>query len=302
MIQVNALHPGSWPDPSAYNLSRFCSMEQNAAFADVAPRPQARHTDCGTAFRQIVTGCVQALGRQRSAAAERNADAVHKMRIQLTRLSTALLFFSPIVADPAWRRIASRVRSLNSRLGKARDQDVMVQYSCRRRYRKWAQSNLRSIERARAKRYRKLAAGLGSGSFQRLLHDIDREARRSTRPINELCSADVVVFAETRLSEWRSDIERRGRHFERLGQKQQHRLRLKCKHYRYIVDLLLDLGAGLASQDLLFRDVAKRVHALLGDVRDLRRFKDMGRGRPPGYRTKQKKLLNAAANALRSHR
>ena len=278
-------------------------MGRNAPLLNEAPHPQVGHSDCRTALQHILAGCVQALEGHRSAAADGDADAVHKMRIELTRLGSALLFFSPILTDRGWSRIASRVGALTSGLGSARDQDVMLQYSSRRRYRGWAQGNLRSVERTRAKRYRKLAANLCSGGYRRLLRDIDQQARRPALPIeDEPHSADVALFAEMRLPEWRSEIEQSGRHLGKLGRKQQHRLRLKCKYYRYVVDSLLELGAGLAFQDLHFRDVAKQLHTLLGDARDLRRFKSTGHGRPPHYRATKKKLLNAAAAALRGRR
>lgn len=191
----------------------------------------------------------------------------------------------------------------NSRLGWARDQDVLLQYSRRRRYRRWAQSSRRSVKRARDKSYPKLAADLCSDDYRTLLRDIDRLIRQHERPIGgELRSADVTLFAETRLSEWQSEIEKLGRRLKKLGRKQQHRLRLKCKHYRYIIDCLLEFGATLPFQELLFRDVAKQVHAMLGDLRDLKRLKDTGHGRPPGYRAKEKKLLQAEKTAFRSQR
>jgi len=277
-------------------------MERSPPLRNAVHRSETGRTDCGTALRHILTGCVQTLERQRSAAADGNAVAVHQMRIELTRLTSALLFFSPILTDPEWDSIASRVRSLNSRLGRARDQDVILQYSSRRRYRRWARSSLLSIKRARAKRYRKLGAELCSDDYKRLLRDIDRQTHRLVRPVDdERDTADLALFADTQLLTWRSEIERLGRHLKKLGERQQHCLRLKCKSYRYVVDLLLDLRARLAFPDLLFRENAKQVHALLGDLRDLKQFRNAGHGRPPGYRAKKKKLLNAAAVALRRH-
>lgn len=112
----------------------------------------------------------------------------------------------------------------------------------------------------------------------------------------------MALFAETRLSKWQSAIEKLGRRLRKLSRKQQHRLRLKCKYYRYVIDSLLEFGAALPFQELLFRDVAKQVHAMLGDLRDLKRLKETGHGRPPGYRARKKKLLRAVKTAFRSQR
>lgn len=137
LIQVNAAiaKAGLMLNVRRTMLYGFCSMERKGPLLTVTPHPQGEHTDCGTALRHIITRCVQTLDRQRSAAVNGDADAVHAMRVELTRLSSTLLFFSPIVTDPRWRMIESRVRSLNSRIGRARDQDVLLQYSRRRRYR-----------------------------------------------------------------------------------------------------------------------------------------------------------------------
>jgi len=110
-------------------------VEGNAPLLSAGSHHQIGRTDCGTALRHILADCVQPLKRRRSVAAGDDAVAVRKMRIELTRLTSALLFLSPILMDPEWSRIKSRVRPLHSRLGRARDQDAMLQYSSRRRYR-----------------------------------------------------------------------------------------------------------------------------------------------------------------------
>jgi CHAD domain-containing protein len=175
----------------------------------------------------------------------------------------------------------------------------MLQYANRRRYRTWARTNLRQIVRARTDGYRELAADLHSARYKRLMRDIDWRITRSRRVSrDEPQFSDVTTFSEARLLEWRDEIERTGRHLRRLGRKQQHRLRLKCKRYRYVVDSLLKLGVGLTLQELQFREAAKQVHATLGDLRDLRRFKSTGDGRPPHYRAKKRKLLKRAESAF----
>nr|WP_256575955.1 CHAD domain-containing protein [Bradyrhizobium sp. CCGUVB23] len=278
-------------------------MERNASLLNQTARLLAKpdRIDCETAFRCIVKGCIHTMQRCRTAAADGDADAVHKMRIELTRFRAVLLFFSPILTKAGWRRTRRYARWLNSRLGQARDQDVLLQYARRRRYRRWARTSFRPIERERTKSYRKLAVDLHSARYHRLMHDIDRQTHQPQVSSEGPQSGDVGMFSEARLLEWRDEIERTGRHLQQLGRTRQHRLRLKCKRYRYVVDSLLKLGVGLSLQDLEFRETAKQAHATLGDLRDLRRFKCAGDGRPPRYRAKKRKLLERAESAFRRH-
>ena len=49
------------------------------------------------------------------------------MRIALTRLRTAILFFSPMVDDPERTRIRDELKWLNAQLGSVRDLDVAIE-------------------------------------------------------------------------------------------------------------------------------------------------------------------------------
>ncbi len=53
--------------------------------------------------------------------------ALHQMRIALTRLRTAISFFSPMVTDSQQTRIRDELKWLNAHLGAARDLDVAIE-------------------------------------------------------------------------------------------------------------------------------------------------------------------------------
>ena len=74
-----------------------------------------------------------------------------------------------------------------------------------------------------------------------------------------------------------------------LHRNQLHRLRIRCKRYRYVVGALQSLGVTIARQELKFNDIAKRVHAALGDLRDLKRLWRAAQKRPPGFRKSKRK-------------
>ena len=54
---------------------------------------------CDTAFRIIARHCLADLAANQPATCEGDPAALHRMRIALTRLRTAIVFFSPMVAD-----------------------------------------------------------------------------------------------------------------------------------------------------------------------------------------------------------
>jgi len=257
--------------------------------------------DCQAAFQRIAKRCVKLIRSQRKAAIAADPDAIHTMRIELTRLRSAVLFFSPMTDDEVWPKLNKELRWLNSALGKARDHDVTANYARRKRYRKWAKSSRQALLRAQRKVDRRLSNKLASARYERLTTTVNHwitdgpwlRADRSVR------SERVDVYAQARLHAWRVMISREGRHLRILQRKQLHRLRIQCKRYRYVVAALRGLGVALARQDLKFVEIAKQVHGALGDLRDLKRLRRVAHGRPPGYRNSKKKLLLRAKKPFR---
>ena len=95
--------------------------------------------DCATAFQKIALDCVAAIKAHHTSACAGDAEAVHQIRVAITRLRAAVAFFAPIVVDAEWLRLKKEIAWLNGPLGAARDSDVVVEYARRKRYRAWAQ-------------------------------------------------------------------------------------------------------------------------------------------------------------------
>ena len=92
------------------------------------PRPRLHSAmPCDTAFRVVARGCLWNLIANQRTACRGDAEAVHQMRIALTRLRTAISFFSPMVADPQRTQIRSELKWLHSHLGAVRDLDVSIE-------------------------------------------------------------------------------------------------------------------------------------------------------------------------------
>jgi CHAD domain-containing protein len=265
------------------------------------PRSAPSAPDCQRAFQSIAKSCVDLIRDHRKAAIAADPEAIHSMRIELTRLRAAVLFFSPMTDDDIWPGINKELRWLNSALGKARDHDVTANYAQRRRYRRWAKNSRRAMLRAQRKVDLRLSRKLDSGRYVRLIAMVNHwiEDGPWLHTGRSIRSEHVDAYARARLQAWREAISRDGRHLRILHRKQLHRLRIRCKRYRYVLAGLCNLGVPIPQQDLKFAEIAKRVHGALGDLRDLRRLRRVAQTRPPGYRWSKRKLLQQAEKPFR---
>ena len=82
---------------------------------------------CDTAFRVIARRYLGDLIANHEAACRGDPTALHQMRIALTRLRTAITFFSPMVADIERTGIRDELKWLNGHLGAVRDLDVAIE-------------------------------------------------------------------------------------------------------------------------------------------------------------------------------
>ncbi len=119
----------------------------------------------------------------------------------------------------------------------------------------------------------------------------------------------LKAYSARELNRWHLRLIRKGRNLGTLDALRRHRLRIRAKRFRYMLEALTDL-VPLRGRDG-FRHVhqpAKRLQRVLGDLRDLERLARLGvsaRGgsrprKPPDYRWHRKKLLRAAVEAYRS--
>ena len=92
-----------------------------------APKPRLNGAmACDTAFRIVARRHLDALVANREATANGDPTALHQMRIALTHLRTAILFFSPMVDDAMRDEVRDELKWLNGELGAVRDLDVAV--------------------------------------------------------------------------------------------------------------------------------------------------------------------------------
>ena len=79
----------------------FDLVEKTSIAAEKAYEPElSAGTSAGRAFTLIARACLRQLLANESAAKQRNAEALHQMRIALRRLRAAISLFSAVVTDP----------------------------------------------------------------------------------------------------------------------------------------------------------------------------------------------------------
>ncbi|MGH6641355.1 MAG: CHAD domain-containing protein [Bradyrhizobium sp.] len=275
--------------------------------------------DCATAFQKIALDCVAKVRLQHSSACAGDAEAVHQIRVAITRLRAAVSFFAPITVDAEWRRLKKELVWLNGSLGAARDSDVVVEYAGRKRYRAWAQRLIgEDIDARQARDHRRMVRCLRSLRFHDLIEAMSDWIaggpwlRRWERKLRNKPAKPLQAYSERELDRWHQRLIRKGRRLKTLGASDRHRLRIRAKRFRYMLEALT--GIVPVFNQGAFRHVhgpAKRLQRTLGDLRDLKRFARPGlsaegehpaKHRPPGYRRQRQKLRRAARSAYRSLR
>jgi len=275
--------------------------------------------DCATAFQKIALDCVAKVRLHHSSACAGDAEAVHQIRVAITRLRAAVSFFAPITVDVEWRRLKKELAWLNTSLGAARDSDVLAEYAGRKRYRGWAQRMIGDdLDVHQARDHRRMVRSLRSQRFHDLIEAMSGWIgdgpwlQRWERKVRRKTAKPLKVYSERQLDRWRQRLIRKGRQLETVGASDRHRLRIRAKRFRYMLEALTGIVPVFDHGE--FSHVhrpAKRLQRTLGDLRDLKRFAkpapsaegdNPGKHRPPGYRRQRQKLRSAAMSAYRSLR
>lgn len=270
--------------------------------------------DCATAFQKIALDCVAKVRLHHSSACAGDAEAVHQIRVAITRLRAAASFFAAITVDAEWRRLKKELAWLNGSLGAARDSDVVVEYAGRKRYRAWAQRVIGGdLEAHQTRDHRRMVRCLRSLRFHDLIEAMSDWIERGPwfrRWERKVRRKPLKAYSERELNRWRQRLIRKGRRLKTLDASDRHRLRIGAKRFRYMIEALTAIVPVFDHGE--FGHVhrpAKRLQRTLGDLRDLKRFArpglsaegdESGQQRPPGYRRQRQKLRSAAMSAYHS--
>ncbi len=280
---------------------------------------EAARLDCASAFQKIAFDAVGAIKAHHAGACAGDSEAVHQIRVAITRLRSAVVFFAPVVVDAEWQRLKQEIAWLNGPLGDARDSDVIAEYARRKKYRAWVRAMVgEQFEQRQAQDHRRLARCLRSARTQRLIAGLARWARQGAWLKHQKRRRDVEAlpsYCTDELNRWHARLVRKGKRLEDLGTERRHRLRIQSKRFRYMIEALTEtVPLWSHGKCRHLHRPAKRLQRALGDMRDLERLADLagelqpaGNGkreakRPPGYRRQREKLFSAATAAYRDIR
>lgn len=206
--------------------------------------------ECDTAFRVVARRYLRDLTANHPATCGGDPKALHAMRIALTHLRTAILFFSPMVADTGRAQITDDVKWLNAQLGAVRDLDVAIE-----RLRKISRQqpqlmpDLVSWNAGRADRHRRLVRALRSVRYRRLIGNTSDWIESGPWSINSGKRAirqracPLAAYGADKLARWRKKLLKKSRTLADIGARKRHRLRLLNKKLSYSIESLEDLFA-----------------------------------------------------------
>jgi CHAD domain-containing protein len=272
---------------------------------------------CDTAFRAIVRACLDDLTANRQATCGGDHDALHEMRVALTRLRTAIAFFSPMIDDSEWVRLKRELKWLNALLGATRDMDVAVgrlqQVSERQPD---ALSSYQSWTEKCADSHRRLAHALRSDRYRRLIKntshwvDIGPWCTNGDKRAEKQRAARIVHYSTRKLTRWHEKLLKKSHGLEDMGASKRHRLRLANKKLRYAIEFFADLLSDKRSSMRATLNQLRKAQASLGELNDAVQIEILAAGLPrnaqprgegAGFlgRKRERELLRSAVRAYR---
>src|SRR3569832_2249790 len=266
---------------------------------------------CEAAFRAIARHCVEDLDNHRPAAARRNRDALHAMRVALTRLRSAISLFSPMVVDPEQVRLKAELKWLNGVLGTARDLDVAIdQLTAIRSPPNNGGAGDRAWHQLHDDSHRRLARALGSPRYRRLIDNISHWIEDGAWSRSELSAkrraTSLARHGTRKLKRWHGKLLRAAKDLEHMGEQRMHRLRRRSKRLRYSIEFLADLLQEDCSRSILKH--LRKAQSSLGEINAAARRRtiagSLGVPVPEWFddepdRKRERRLIRAAAQAYR---
>lgn len=228
---------------------------------------------CDAAFRIVAGQYLKELTTYHEGTCTGDAGALHEMRISLTRLRTAIAFFSPMVAGPQQTRLADELKWLNTHLGAVRDLDVAIERL--KEIKPRSQVHYRSWSRERAETQRHLTRALRSPRYRRLIKSISHwiakgtwSTKKGTEAANER-ACPIAEYSTRKLTRWKERLIRKSRKLGAIGIEKRHRVRLLNKRFSYAIESV----AGLVSESEISRvqatlKVLRKAQRSLGQLND----------------------------------
>jgi CHAD domain-containing protein len=300
------------PKPAGKTASHAKPVRQRPS-----PKPRLNSAmACDTAFRIVARRHLDALIANQEATSSGDPTALHQMRVALTHLRTAILFFSPMVEDAIRDEVRDELKWLNGELGTVRDLDVAVdRIKVLNKKRPQILPAVGAWNEKRNDGHRTLSRMLNSVRYRWLVdqtsgwiengpwstkRDKHAEAERA-KPIG--------VYTTDKLIEWEKALLKRSRKLRKMGTKKRHRLRLFNKKLTYSIDSFEDLfeDKKFAKQKAALKQL-RRAQRSLGQLNDGARGEALAEALKRGgvqtevrflKKKQEKRLLKKTAKAYR---
>jgi CHAD domain-containing protein len=242
--------------------SRFAAVDGRCIDTG-ANTPMAAMT-AAEGFQLIALACLADFRRDRTILCKgENPEALHRLRVALRRLRSALSIFRDMLAGERLAHVRSELRWIAAELDMARELDVLIASA--------DDAGMRAdLRRARARAYASATAALASPRLQVLMGELDEwitdgnwlrlplDRRRVEQPLG--------AFAVQALDQCYRKVERRGRHWKRLDEQDQHSLRISVKKLRYAAEFFGGLFPGKTRK--CFLAALEALQERLGDLHD----------------------------------
>jgi len=266
---------------------------------------------CEAAFRTIARQYLHGVTEQHRAACAGSAEAVHEMRIALTRLRTSIAFFAPMVDGDERSRISAELKWLHAHLGIVRDLDVALERLMKAGGRS---PDMKAWKQERAACQRHLTRALRSQRYRRLIRDTSTwiekggwSAKRG-KPSLDCRLRPIGEYSAERLKKWRNTLLKKSRGLEEVGARKRHRVRLINKKLTYALDAVESLAPNeeMPARQAALKELRKAQRSL-GQLNDDARYRVIAQGLQDGVEAlpallgakRKKRLLHKAAEAYR---
>ncbi|MEH6952743.1 CHAD domain-containing protein (plasmid) [Nitrobacter sp. NHB1] len=276
------------------------------------PRLTATMT-CQEAFRTIARGCLDDLVENQQATCEGNREALHQMRIALTRLRGARSFFSSSIPSSEWSPLKGELKWLNKHLSQARDLDVALKRLSSVEDTSPQQSLDRVWRKTWSTSHRELSRALHSRRYRILLRDMLIWMENGNRSPDSLKpSTSLTTYSDRQLDRWYKKLIKKSRAFDDMNAGQRHRLRIQSKRLRYALETLGQLLPSKSHAKVReFLKSLRKIQKCLGQLNDAEQGRaiattlatrdDGARSRSlfPTGRKARKRMIKAAALTFR---
>jgi triphosphatase len=217
--------------------------------------------------------------RNEPAAMARQPEGIHQMRVAVRRLRSALSAFKPMLPAEHHRWANGELKQIAGALGAARNWDVFaaslvppvssalpldhdLEHLASAKEGRRQASYDAAIEEIRSPRY--------TAALLRLMRWFEARGWRD-QPVSEHSArllAPIGELAPGLLDQRLRRVEKRSRHFAKLGPPQRHKLRIALKQLRYTIELLGSLFGNHAVKSYVKR--LKPLQDALGDANDVK--------------------------------